>query len=159
MEYSAIEIKCNALDVETDQGTVRLTGTTDRVRIYPSKVKGIVDFKSGGKAVEGIKAGTPHAVTRGHHLQLGAYTLMTEQETGEKMGPASIVAFQTNSKLHIAEGMVDKPKLAMVGDHLHPGMIEIAAGMLKSGLFPPNPKSVLCSKKWCPAWDRCIYHE
>ena len=159
MEYSAIEIKCNALDVNTEHGIVRLTGTTDRVRVYENQSQGISDFKSGGKAVEGIKSGKPHAVTRGHGLQLGAYTLMTEQETKQKLGAATIIGFQTNSKLHIAEGIVAKPKLALVGTGEHPGMIEVAAQMLKSGLFPPNPKSVLCSEKWCPMWSRCPYHE
>jgi hypothetical protein len=158
MQYSAIEVKCNALDVNTEHGVVRLTGTTDRVRVYPDKTQGISDFKSGGKAVEGVTSGRPHAVTRGHGLQLGAYTLMTEQETGQKLGAATIVGFQTSSKLHIAEGIVEKPKLAMVGTGEHPGMIEIAAQMLKSGLFPPNPKSILCSEKWCPMWNRCPYH-
>jgi hypothetical protein len=160
MEYSAVEVKCTRLDVSTDSGVVRMTGTIDRVRVYPNRTKGVADFKSGGKAVEGITSGTPRAVTRGHQLQLGAYTLMSEQELKEKLdGPATIIGFQTNSKLHIAEGVVERPKLPLVGTADKPGMIEMAATMLKSGLFPPNPKSMLCSKKWCPAYDLCIYHE
>lgn len=159
MEYTAIEVKCKKLDVNTASGVLRMTGTTDRVRRYDDNDLGITDLKSGSKAVEGIKTGIPRAVTKGHHLQLGAYTLMTEQETRQKLGKASIIGFQVNSKLHIAEGIVDKPKLALVGTTDKPGMIEIAAGVLKTGLFPPNPKSVLCSKKWCPAWDLCQYHE
>jgi hypothetical protein len=160
MKYDAIEVKCNALDVTTEAGTVRLTGTTDRVRVYDNGSKGIQDFKTGGKAVEGITSGQPRAVTKGHHLQVGAYTLMTEQETAQRLtGPGAILGFQTNSKLHIAEGRIDEPKRALIGRDGQPGLIEIAAGMLTSGIFPPNPKSVLCSRKWCPAYDRCAYHE
>lgn len=160
MRYKAVEIRCTALDITTDAGVVRITGTTDRVREFDDERKGISDFKSGQKAVEGIKSGTPRAVTKGHHLQLGVYTLMTEAETKERMtGPATIVGFQVNSKLHIAEGTVANPKRALLGDSDTPGMIVIAARMLKSGVFPPNPKSILCSKRWCPAWDKCGYHE
>lgn len=160
LEFSAVEIKCRGLDVTTSEGVIRLTGTTDRVRVYSPGIEGIGDYKTGGKAVVGIKEDKPRAVTKGHQLQLGAYTLMTEQETKKKLeGPASIIGFQTTSKLHIAEGRVDNPKRALVGTADRPGMIELAGRMLYSGVFPPNPKSVLCSKQWCPAWDHCIYHE
>jgi hypothetical protein len=51
-------------------------------------------------------------------------------------------------------------KTPLIGDEEHPGLIEIAARMLKSGVFPPNPKSMLCSKKYCPAHAaHCRYHE
>lgn len=151
MTYSAVEVKCKGLDVTTEHGIVRLTGTTDRVRKFAGR-SGISDFKSGGKAVEGIKVGKPVAVTRGHQMQTGAYTLMTEAETKQELnGPATILGFQTTSKLWIAEGTIERPKLALTGNSTKPGMIELAAMMLKSGVFPPNPKSVLCSKKWCPA--------
>jgi hypothetical protein len=160
MRYEAIEVKCHALNIKTSMGVVRLTGTTDRVRVYDDETKGIADFKSGQKAVEGITSGAPRAVTKGHHLQLGVYTLMTEAETKARLtGPASIIGFQVNSKLHIATGEVANPKRALLGQGKAPGMIEIAAAMLKTGVFPPNPKSVLCSKKWCAAWGVCTYHE
>ena len=151
MTFSAVEIKCRGLDVTTEYGTIRMTGTTDRVRVIEGR-SGISDYKTGGKAVEGIKEGKPRAVTRGHQMQTGAYTLMTEAETKKKLdGPATILGFQTSSKLWIAEGTIAEPKLALTGNSDKPGMIELAARMLKSGVFPPNPRSVLCSKRWCAA--------
>jgi hypothetical protein len=156
LEYSSVEVKCKGLDVQTDNGVIRLTGTTDRVRVFPNRTKGILDFKSGGKAVgtDGV------ADVYGHGVQLGVYTLMVEQETKQALeGPASIVGLQTNSKLRVGLGEVAQPKRPLVGTAKVPGLIEIAAGYMKSGIFPPNPKSVLCSKKWCPAYDVCIYHE
>lgn len=151
MTYSAVEVLCRGLDVTTSHGVVRLTGTTDRVRVTEGG-SGIMDFKSGGRAVEGVTSGHPVAVTKGFQMQIGSYTLMTEAETKKKLnGPAGVIGFQTTSKLHIAEGRIEHPKRALVGNASKPGMIELAGAMLKSGIFPPNPKSVLCSKKWCPA--------
>jgi hypothetical protein len=40
----------------------------------------------------------------------------------------------------------------LLGDEHQPGLIQIAASMLRTGLFPPNPKSTLCSRKYCPAY-------
>jgi RecB family exonuclease len=58
---------------------VRLTGTTDRVRVLEDGRKGISDVKTGGRATEKDKStGKLRAVTKGHHPQLGVYTLMAE---------------------------------------------------------------------------------
>jgi hypothetical protein len=61
--------------------------------------------------------------------------------------------------------MADKIALAEVPDAMEqlvgttttPGLIEYAAVYLKTGLFPPNPKSQLCSETYCPRWERCKF--
>lgn len=151
--YTAVEVKCVGLDVATEEGVIRLSGTGDRVEKRGDQ-EGIVDLKTGATAVgaDGV------AKTAGHHLQLGIYTLLSEAELKRPLGAAKIIGFQTSSKLRIGEGIVENPKRALVGDGDNPGLIEVAAKMLKSGLFPPNPKSMLCSEKYCPNFSRCIYH-
>jgi hypothetical protein len=50
-------------------------------------------------------------------------------------------------------------KAVMLGTETQPGLIQFAADMFRSGLFPPNPSSMLCSSKYCARWDTCIFHE
>ena len=47
----------------------------------------------------------------------------------------------------------------MVGTSSEKGLIEYAAEMFRSGLFPPKPQSRMCSKKYCARWDHCNFHE
>lgn len=159
--YTAVELKCTALDIATAHGVVRVTGTTDRVRQLEDGRKGISDVKTGGRATETTEKGGRRAVTKGHHIQLGIYTLMAEQASGERMdGPAEIIGLQTSKETPCATGEIADVKTPLLGDGKFPGLIEIAAGMLKSGVFPPNPKSVLCSNKFCPAHaSHCKYHD
>lgn len=159
--YAAVELACTALDIATAHGVVRVTGTTDRVRQLVDGRKGISDLKTGGRATEKTESGGRRAVTKGHHIQLGIYTLMAEQATGERMdAPAEIVGLQTTKDTPCAVGEIEDVKTPLLGDGNFPGLIEIAAGMLKSGVFPPNPKSVLCSNKFCPAHAaHCKYHD
>jgi len=159
--YTAVELKCTALDIGTVHGVVRVTGTTDRIRLTEDGRKGASDLKTGGRATEKTEAGTRRAVTKGHHIQLGIYTLMAEQASGERMeAPAEIIGLQTTKDTPCATGELADVKTPLLGDGKFPGLIEIAAGMLKSGVFPPNPKSNLCSRKFCPAFAaHCKYHD
>jgi hypothetical protein len=157
-KYAAVELPCEALDITTKHGVVRVTGTTDRVRVLPDGSMGIADLKTGARATEKTPDGKRRAVTAPHKLQLGIYTLMAEQASGERLdAPAEIIGLQTTKDAPIAVGEIADVKLALLGTEEQPGVIEIAAGMLKSGVFPPNSKSLLCSKKYCAAYERCIY--
>lgn len=158
--YAAVELECEALDVSTEFGVVRLTGTTDRIRIAEDGRKGIADLKSGKRATEKTEDGGRRAVTSGHHIQLGIYTLMAEQASGEALeAPAQIIGLQTTKEAPVATGEVGDVKRALLGTEEHPGLIVMAAQMLKTGFFPPNPKSWTCSKKFCAGYARCPYHD
>lgn len=157
-EYSAVELRCEALDIGTEYGSIRVTGTTDRIRVTEDGRKGISDLKSGSRATEKAADGSRRAVTKGHHLQLGIYTLMAEQASGEPLeAPAEIIGLQTSKDTPVATGEVADCKTALLGTDDQHGLINIAAKMLKEGIFPPNPKSTLCSNKYCPGHSRCIY--
>jgi hypothetical protein len=85
---------------------------------------------------------------------------MAEHERGQVMqAPAELIGLQTNSKLRVGTATVDNVKQALVGTQDEPGLIQVAAKMLVNGVFPPNPKSFLCGKKYCPAYEICRYHE
>lgn len=160
--YAGVELKCTALDIATRLGVVRVTGTTDRVRVIGDGSLGISDVKTGARATEKTEDGRGRrAVTKGHHPQLGIYTLMAQEATGLTLdGPAEIIGLQTTKDTPCATGEVRDVKTPLLGTDEHPGLIEIAAGMLKSGVFPPNPKSTLCSNRYCPAYAaHCKFHD
>lgn len=152
--YVAVELRCESLDISTKHGVIRVTGTTDRVRELVDGRRGVSDLKSGKTATSKNEDGSRRANTKGHHLQLGVYTLMAEQATGETMeAPSEIVGLQTTKEAPVATAEIKDVKTALLGTEEYPGLIEMAAGMLKTGTFPPNPKSMLCSKKYCAAYE------
>lgn len=156
--YRAVELRLDALDVETDSGVLRFTGTTDRIRETADGKAGAVDLKSGKRAVEGITSGKPRAVTAKHGVQVGLYTLLAEQNLGITLdAPAEIIGLQTTEKAHVATGEIAEPKLALLGTDEQPGLIELAARQLKSGLMIPNPGSNLCGRRFCPFFSKCVY--
>ena len=157
-DYVGVEITCDALDVEVPEQniTIRLTGTTDRIRRLPDGRFGIADLKSGKRAV-----GTDgRAVTKGHGPQLGVYELLAEQAIGQPMqAPAEIIGLQTTGNARVGTGEISNARAALVGVDGTPGMLEHAAMILRHGMFHGNPRSSLCSPKYCPAWGGCPFHE
>lgn len=152
--YLGVEIKCEKL--ELPELGIALTGTTDRVRKTPSG-HGISDLKTGGKAV-GMDG---RANTQGHGTQLGVYELLAEHAMGlEITEPAQIVGMQTGKTAaaqRVGLGEVPDARAALVGTEESPGLLEHASRLLRSGAFYGNPKSWLCSAKYCPAHPTCRF--
>ena len=157
--YRAVEVNCEGMRIATPDGVIRLVGTTDRVRITDDGKEGISDLKSGRAAV----SADGRANTKGHHLQTGVYRLMAEhvlQRTLE--APDEIIGLQTAKTergQRVACAEIRDSRTPLVGDEDTPGLIEMAARMLRTGLFPPNPKSTLCSAKYCAGYFRCKFHD
>lgn len=152
--YRGVEVTCEKL-VIPDLGIV-LTGTTDRVRETPEGL-GIADLKTGGRAV----GADGRAVTQGHGLQLGVYELLAEHAMGMTISaPAQVVGMNTGktpAAQRVGTGEVPSARAALIGSDGQPGMLEHAAKIIHSGLFYGNPKSVLCSAKYCPAHPTCPF--
>lgn len=155
--FLAVEMETSPLDIDCGGGVVvRLTGTMDRARIKKSTAGiGIADIKSGGAAVQ-----KGAAVIKGHGAQIGTYELLYEHTTGQKITSESeIIGLKTRGKPEIATGSIKNAKQIMVGGDDHPGLIELAAHMFSTGKFYPNPKSMICSEKYCPRWQSCNFRE
>jgi hypothetical protein len=156
-EFIAVERTATPLDIDCGGGViVRLTGQLDRARICKAgDGKGIADVKTGGAAVsKGV------AKTKGHAAQIGTYEILDEHTTGEPItAPAHIIGLKTRGTPEIGVGEIRNAKQMMVGTEDFPGLIQIGAEMFRTGLFPPNPQSFLCSAKYCPRWSTCPYHE
>lgn len=154
-DFHAVELAIEPMNIDCGNGVViQLTGTLDRTRIRKSTGGiGISDLKTGRNAVaDGM------AKTKGHSAQLGTYELLAENTLQIPITePGEIIGLKTSGKPEIATGIIQNPRLVMLGDESQPGLIEHAAVMLKTGLFPPNPQSWCCSEKYCPRWNTCIF--
>lgn len=160
--FRAVELDLGGLDIDVpDQNvTVRITGHLDRSRV--SKVRQgtmlrISDIKTGARAAH--KDGT--AEVKGKGLQLGIYQILTEQSLGEAVDPVGeIIGLGTSKSAPTGVSEIAGPKSQILGrGDGTPGLIEMAANMLRTGMFPPNPTSILCGQKYCPRWNHCSFHE
>lgn len=158
-EFRAVELKLDALDITVpDEGvTVRLTGSLDRSRVVKATDQlRISDIKTGARAA--TKDG--RADTKGKGLQIGIYQVLTEQKLGEPVDEVGeIIGLATSASAATGISEIASPKRQILGSEGTPSLIEIAANMLKTGYFPPNPRSMTCGPKYCPRWSTCPYHE
>lgn len=156
-EFRAVELETKPLEIDCGNGVVvRLTGQLDRSRLLVGQQGlGIADLKSGAQAVQ---KGT--AKTKGHAAQVGTYELLYEHTTGERITePAEIIGLKTTGKPEVAVGQIVGARQMMVGGEDGPGLIEYAAEMFRSGLFPPNPASMMCHPKYCARWAKCKFKD
>lgn len=151
-EYVAVEALCERLEI-TDID-LALTGTTDRVTRTPQGY-GIADIKTGKNAV-----GADGCVkTQGHAAQMAVYELLAEHSTGINIdAPSQIIGLQvakTDKGRRAGIGVITGGRALLLGDEENPGLLEHAAAILKRGLFPGNSRSMMCDKKYCPAYGQC----
>jgi len=164
-KFLAVEMNVGQLDIAVGNVTVRLTGNLDRTRLVEesgSTLPRVADLKSGGKAASKDRAtGRIKAEIKGHGLQIGVYQIVHEQVLKQEVDTVGeVIGLCTGSTAHIGVTEIKSPKLQILGrGDGTPSLLEHAANMLKTGLFPPNPRSNLCSPKYCPRWSTCSYHE
>ena len=152
--YRGVEVMCERLDIP-DLG-ISLTGTTDRVREV-SGGSGIADLKTGGRAV----SADGKANTAGHALQLGVYELLAEHSMGIPItAPALVIGMntgKTTAAQRVAASEVHDARSMLIGSEDQAGALEYVSKIVKTGLFFGNPRSVLCSQKYCPAHPTCPF--
>lgn len=154
--FASVEAKLQPVDIDCGGGViVRLTGTMDRARVATTPAGAVIpDIKTGARVIE-----KGEVKTKGRSAQLGTYQLMHEQEHQAPTAGGQVIALQTTSKPVTGVSPVFDAKRVMLGTEDKPGLIEFAADMFRTGLFPPNPQSLLCSPKYCARWATCIFHE
>lgn len=154
-EFEAVELDTEPMLIDCGGGIhIELTGTLDRSRIKrDAGGVGIADLKTGAAAVQQGKAKTGM-----HKAQLGTYELLYEHTTQSPItAPAEIIGLKTKGKPEWGSGEVTGAKDMMVGTDEYPGLIQMGAEMFRTGLFHPNPQSMLCSERYCPRWNSCPY--
>ena len=154
--YVAVEVRCESLEI-TDLG-IALTGTTDRIRKTENGY-GIADLKSGKTAVSAD--GT--VKTQGFGFQMGVYELLAEKGSGIAITePAQIIGLNTGKTAvaqRVGEGLIGGARDVLVGDADNLGVLEIASKILHGGIFPGNPKSMMCGVKYCPRFKTCAFRK
>ncbi len=153
--YIAVEATCDDLAIE-DLG-ITLTGTTDRIRQTIDGEYGIADIKTGGSVV--ATDGT--VKTASHAAQIAVYELLAEQSTGLEMtANAQIIGLQTAKTpkgQRAGIGYIQSAKDILLGDEDNEGLLAIVSKILHTGLFYGNPRSSLCSPKYCPNYTLCRF--
>lgn len=154
-DYLIVEHTLEPLQIDMGDGLVlEMTGTLDRVRVDALGAKGVADVKTGKTAVN-----AKGEVQVSKHLpQLGAYTLLAEQEFGTLAAPAAVIGLATLKTPRAGVQEVPGAKEALIGKEDQPGILHFVSTYFKTGLFPPNPGSWLCSEKFCPYYRRCQFH-
>lgn len=154
--YRAVEVTCESLRI-TDLG-ITLTGTTDRIR-QTNDGYSIADIKTGRTAVKAD--GTVE--TKGHTYQLGVYELLAEHASNLPItGPAQIVGLnsaKTDKAQRVGTGEIVGARGVLVGDEETPGVLRTASNIIHRGDFWGNPKSMMCSEKFCPIYNHCNYRK
>jgi len=156
-QYVAIELPVTPWQIDCGHGVViEITGTLDRSRARLGAAGvGICDLKSGGAAVVNGRA-----KTKGHAPQVGTYELLYERTTGTPVTePADIIGLKTNGSPEVAVGQIVGAREQLIGTAEQPGLMDYAAEMFRSGLFPPNPVSHMCSPKYCARWRTCKFKD
>ena len=154
--FLSVEQKLDPLDIDCGGGIlVRLTGSMDRARAAETP-NGVVipDIKSGSRVIE-----NGAVKTRPHLAQVGTYQLLYEHTEKVATCGGQVLALQTSTKPQVQASEVIDAKRVMVGTDEQPGLIEYAAVMFRTGLFPPNNQSILCSERYCARWATCKFHE
>jgi len=151
MTYTEIELDLAPFDVNVEGVEIQLTGTLDRVaRDDPTMKIGVADIKTGARAC---------SQSPGKHKgQLATYELLYENTTGQTCTlPPAILALQTSSEYQVDVKTVQNARDSLVGVDEQIGYLQYIARMLKSGDFIGNPSSWLCSEKYCPLHNSCIF--
>lgn len=149
--FIAVEKQCEPLEIDMGDGLIIvLTGSLDRMyEVYTAPVvvsTGIADLKSGACRVNA--EGEVSAHTDGP--QLGQYELLASRETGKVIdAPAIIAGMNTRGDGHVGTTELHDCRSLLIGSREQPGLLHHAAVMFRSGSFHPNPRSSLCSQKYC----------
>lgn len=154
-DYALVEHSVTPMIIEMENGVVfELTGTMDRIR-HENGQYGVVDVKTGMSAV-----GADGVIAVGKHMgQLGVYTLLAENELTDPITlPAAIIGLSTGSQARVGFREVPGARESVIGTLDEPGLLHYYAPYFKTGLFPPNPQSWLCSEKFCPFFKSCRFH-
>lgn len=154
-DFVAVEVRCDGVAIH--ELGISLSGSVDRV-YRAGNGHGIADVKSGGNAV----AADGTVKTSGFAYQLGTYELLASAGSGLEISePALILGLQTGKTARGQRAAISQPVVGarelLVGDGEQPGVLELIAGTIRSGTFVGNPKSMMCHKRYCGAYDTCRF--
>ena len=156
-DFVIVEAACNSVNIEIDGINICLTGTPDRVYQDFAGDYGGLDLKTGFAAVS--KDGEVETIK--HIAQAGVYEIMLEQEYNIELREAFVIAGMSTAgqEPQIGLGMIPSAKAQLLGNPENDtkGLLHYAANILKSGMFYGNPRSMTCTKQYCPIFNSCKF--
>lgn len=151
-----VEIETTHSAIELNDIGLRITGTTDAIVKDSSGSYCVLDKKSGANAV----SASGEVEWRKHWMQLGVYEILAGQRMDINGAPmvlgGQVAKTEKGRRMSIVQ-LPESPRSRLLGSEEMPGVLHKAAKILNSGNFHGNPNSYLCSKKYCPRHDICIY--
>lgn len=160
-DWIKVEAECTPLEITMPNGIMfKIIGHVDRVyakRVGRKDRFGVADLKSGYGV---IKADGSLDVAK-HGAQLAVYELLelaAQELTGEEVTlPAVIIGFSTSGEPRIEYEEVENPRTLLFGDGENMGYLFAASKIIEHELWIGNPRSNLCSAKYCGIYETCFY--
>lgn len=163
LEYQQVEMLLAPFVLNIDGVRIQLTGTLDRVysSIMPmDDIGNLYDPVTAGMGILDVKTGASvcKQKTGKHKAQIGVYELLAEHTLGIKPNlPGLIAQLQTGGDTAVDVKEVNNAHAALIGNEEQKGLLYHIAAMLKTGDFYGNCSSMLCSVKFCPLYDKCVF--
>lgn len=152
--WSAVELTFQDYPVQVGSHVLLLTGTCDRIYQTPAG-HGLLDLKSGKSRV----SSDGEVKVAGDKPQLGIYELLAESKLGLPITePALVAGLDTEKGTAAISEPIPGARDLVAGTAERPGLLQAVASYLESGIFPPNPKSQLCSEQYCSNYAHCLAH-
>lgn len=139
--WTEVETKLDPITLEFGDVAMTLTGTEDRGRLHNG-----IWISSDVKTGRGFKPGA-------YVSQVGEYAVLRSA----KSGLPTVGQLDHTTQAGITSHHLPDVTAAMLGDGDRPGLFETAARMIGTGLLYGNPKSMLCTRKFCPVFSTCSF--
>ncbi len=156
--YDKIEEAVEPQELEMQNGLIiRLTGHIDRRLVGQDGLHRVADIKTGYGIID---ADTMKPKTAGHGPQLAVYDALELLESvadGVAFATESIIIGLDTSSGLVGWDTVERPAQMLFGDGSNMGYLEAASEIILRGLFVGNPKSMLCTERYCPIFKDCWY--
>lgn len=148
MTYVSVEEQLPDVTIRVGEVDITLTGHVDRIRIDDTGAVGVSDLKTGRRIHPAV-----------HRPQLAVYRTMATVARPELAitGNDEIIAMDINNGTVERVALPGDSMAMLVGSEGRPGLLHHVASMMKNETFYGNPRSQLCSAKFCPRYKACPF--
>lgn len=154
--YDKIEERVEPQEIEMQNGLIiELTGHIDRRIVRENGDRVIADLKTGYSIID-AETGLPKTDKHGPQLAVyDALEMLSEPDVAFAT-EAVIIGLDTASGA-VGVKAIERPSRFLFGEDGNIGYLEAAAEIIMRGLFVGNPKSMLCTERYCPIYNNCWY--
>ena len=96
-------------------------------------------------------------------IRQSATVAMADRVTSLRAQGRTIIGLQTGKTARgqrVANSEpIEHARDVLIGEPDSPGVLEIVAHQIHAGIFPGNPRSMLCHEKYCPIFATCKFRK